>query len=120
MSGSKRAARIRCHERIRKTLSGTSEKPRLSVYRSLKNINAQLIDDLECKTILSLSTLNKDFKTVNKSGGNVKAATALGEIVAKKAQEKGITTVVFDRGGALYHGRIKAFAEAARKAGLKF
>ena len=101
-------------------MTGTSQKPRLSIYRSLRNLNVQLVDDLQAKTIFSLSTLDKDIKSSHKTGGNIKAAATLGELLAKKAQEKNITEVVFDRGGYLYHGRIKAFADAARKAGLKF
>ena len=120
MSDPRREARIRKHERIRKTLSGTAGRPRLCIFRSLNNLNAQLIDDLEGKTIISLSTLDKEFKKASPKGGNIKGASALGESLAKKALEKGITNVVFDRGGYLYHGRIKAFADSARKAGLKF
>ena len=120
MSNERRQARIRKHQRIRKNMMGTKDMPRLCLYRSLNNLNAQIIDDLDAKTIVSLSTLDKDFKKANNKGGNVKSALVLGELIAKKAQEKGITNVVFDRGGYLYHGRIKAFAEAARKVGLKF
>ena len=120
MSDARREARLRKHRRIRKVLSGTAKAPRLCIFRSLSNMSAQLVDDTEGKTIISLSTLDKEFKKVNPKGGNVKSAVALGEAVAKKAQEKGIINVVFDRGGYLYHGRIKAFADAARKGGLKF
>jgi len=120
MSDVRREARIRKHERIRKNLSGTAQKPRLCIFRSLNNLNAQLVDDTENKTIFSASTLDKDFKKSNPKGGNVKSAVLLGELLAKKAQEKGITNVVFDRGGYLYHGRVKAFADSARKSGLKF
>lgn len=120
MSKESREARIRKHIRIRKQLSGTKDMPRLCVCRSLNNLNAQIIDDLDSKTIISLSTLDKDFKKSNPRGGNVKSALALGEAIAKAAVAKGVTKVVFDRGGYLYHGRVKAFAEAARKAGLKF
>lgn len=116
----RRLARQRKHERIRKKISGTIEKPRLCVYRSIKNLNAQLIDDLNGKTIFSVSTLDKEFKNSKVSGGNLKGAAALGELFAKKANEKGITSIVFDRGGYLYHGRVKAFADALRKTGIKF
>jgi len=116
----RREARIRKHERIRKNLSGTAQRPRLCIFRSLNNLNAQLVDDMENKTVCSVSTLDKDFKKSNPKGGNVKSAIALGGLLAKKALEKGITDVVFDRGGYLYHGRVKAFADSARKAGLKF
>lgn len=94
--------------------------PRLSVYRSLNNLFVQLIDDTSHATILASSTLDKDFKERSKQGGNIKAAEILGEILSKKAKEKNIETVVFDRGGCAYHGRIKALAEALRKGGLKF
>ena len=120
MSIISRASRLRKHIRIRKKISGTKEMPRLCICRSLNNLNAQIIDDLDSKTLVSLSTLDKDFKKSNPSGGNVKSALALGEAIAKAAIAKGVTQVVFDRGGYLFHGRVKAFAEAARKAGLKF
>jgi len=116
----RREARLRKHIRIRKYLSGTAERLRLCIYRSLNNMNAQLIDDVEGKTLISLSTLDKEFKKANPKGGNLKSAAALGEQLAKAAQAKGITDVVFDRGGYIYHGRVKAFADSARKAGLKF
>jgi len=120
MAYDKQEARVRKHVRIRKNLSGTNQRPRLSIYRGTRSLNAQIIDDAAGKTIFSISTLDKNFKSAGNNGGNVKGAAALGELIAKKAQEKGITVVVFDRGGYLYHGRIKAFAESARKAGLKF
>ena len=113
-------ARRRRHKRIRKKLSGTSLQPRLSVFRSLKNLTIQLVDDAQGHTVFSLSTLDKDFKRLNSSGGNLKAAAALGELLAKKALQKGFKRVVFDRGGYVYHGRVKAFADSARRAGLKF
>lgn len=113
-------ARLRRHKRIRKHLKGTSQAPRLNVFRSLKNLNAQLVDDVEGKTIFSMSTLDKEFRKLNINGGNLKAAEALGELFAKTALQKGISAVIFDRGGYLYHGRIKSFAEGARKGGLKF
>ena len=112
--------RVARHERIRKNLVGTKERPRLAVSRSLNNISAQIIDDTSHKVLLGISTLNKDLRKKFKSGGNLAAATALGEAIAELAQKKGIKKVAFDRGGYLYHGRIKAVAEAARKAGLEF
>ena len=114
-----KVARLKRHKRIRKKIAGTKERPRLSVYRSLKNIYAQLIDDENNTTLLTCSTQQKELKEKVKAN-NINAAALLGELVAKGAKEKGIESVVFDRGGYLYHGRIKAVAEAARKGGLKF
>lgn len=114
-----KTAIIKRHRRIRKKVFGTKEKPRLCVYRSLNNIYAQLVDDLNNTTLLSCSTLDKEIKEKAK-GGNLKGAELLGELVAKKAKEKGVEKIVFDRGGYLYHGRIKAVAEAMRKGGLIF
>jgi large subunit ribosomal protein L18 len=108
--------RKRIHDRIRRKLSGTAERPRLNVYRSLNHIYAQVIDDQKGETLVSVSTLALKAKT----GGNVAAAREMGKSIAEKAKEKGIEKVVFDRGGFLYHGRIKALADAAREAGLKF
>ena len=108
------------HDRIRKTMAGSSERPRLCVHRSLKNLQAQIIDDAAGKILLGKSTLAKDVRGKIKTGGNIHAATALGEALAVEAVKKGITKVCFDRGGYLYHGRVKAFAEAARKGGLEF
>jgi large subunit ribosomal protein L18 len=116
----KRAALARRHLRSRRTLEGTPERPRLSVYRSLKHIYAQIIDDVSGKTLLSLSSLSKDVKGDLKSTGNIKAAAQVGTLLAVKAKEAGIKAVCFDRGGRKYHGRVKALAEAARKGGLKF
>ncbi len=110
------AIRQRIHDRIRRKLSGTAERPRLNVYRSLNHIYAQVIDDLKGETIASTSTMVLKLKT----GGNIAAAKEIGKAIAEKAQEKGVKKVVFDRGGFLYHGRIKAVAEAAREAGLEF
>ena len=110
----------RRHRRVRGKISGTPERPRLCVTRSNSNIYAQVIDDVSHTTICGVSTLGPEFKATGKNGANVEGATALGEIAGKKAQECGITAVVFDRGGNLYHGRIKALADAAREAGLKF
>ncbi len=114
--------RIVRHLRIRKKVSGTSERPRLSIYPSIKHLEAQIIDDFEGKTLLGATTKAKDFKKQSglDTGGNVEAAVKFGKFVALKAKEKGIAKVVFDRGGRLYHGRIKAFADAAREQGLSF
>ena len=114
--------RIIRHFRIRKRVNGNSERPRLSVYPSLQHLEAQIIDDFEQTTLLGASTKSKDFqkKSGLKKGGNVAAAVSFGKFVAEKAKEKGIQKVVFDRAGFLYHGRIKAFADAAREQGLSF
>ncbi|NIA10762.1 MAG: 50S ribosomal protein L18 [Nitrospiraceae bacterium] len=108
------------HIRIRKHLSGTSERPRLSVFISLKNIYAQVIDDSKGATLVSASTLEKVLGEKVKSGKNIDSAKLVGELIAERALEKGIKEVTFDRGGFLYHGRVKALAEAARGKGLKF
>jgi large subunit ribosomal protein L18 len=108
--------RKRIHERIRRKLEGTTERPRLSVHRSLNHIYAQVIDDRTGQTLASASTIALKSKT----GGNVAAAKEIGKAIAEKAREKGVKKVVFDRGGYLYHGRIKALADAAREAGLEF
>ena len=108
--------RQRVHARIRQKMQGTAERPRLNVYRSLNHIYAQVIDDATGATLASASTRAAKLKT----GGNVAAAKEVGKQVAERAKEKGITKVVFDRGGYLYHGRIKALADAAREAGLEF
>ena len=106
------------HRSIRRKIVGTAERPRLSVYRSLKNIFVQIIDDNAGKTLVSASTIEKGSKTEN--GSNIEAAKKVGEAIAKKALDKGIDTVVFDRSGYVYTGRVKALADAAREAGLKF
>ncbi len=108
--------RQRIHARIRRRMSGTEERPRLNVYRSLNHIFAQVIDDAKGVTLVSASSLSAKLKT----GGNVAAAREVGKLVAERAREKGIRAVVFDRGGYLYHGRVKALADAAREAGLEF
>ena len=108
------------HERIRKKVFGTPEQPRLYVYRSLKNFYAQIIDDTTGQVLLGVSTLNKDVRKHIKSGGNKEAAIQLGKVVASLGQSKGIKKVCFDRGGNYYHGRVKAFAEAAREGGFEF
>ena len=113
----KNQARQKRHLRVRNHIAGTAARPRLNVFRSLKNIYAQIIDDEKGVTLVSASSQDKGF---SQYGGNVEAAKAIGAAVAKKALEKGITEVVFDRGGYIYHGRVAALAEAAREAGLKF
>ncbi len=118
---SKREARLRRKKRIRKKIRGTSERPRLCVYRSLRHIYAQIIDDTMGRTLASASTLSKDIApVVGKDSGNKKGAAVVGEAIARMALSKGIKRVVFDRNGFLYHGRVKELAEAARKAGLEF
>lgn len=116
----KQAALARRHRRVRGKISGTAARPRLCVTRSNSNMYVQFVDDVAGKTLLGVSTLGPDFKATGKSGANVEGAAALGEIAGKKAVEAGITEIVFDRGGNLYHGRVKALADAAREAGLKF
>ena len=112
--------RVKRHERVRKNLFGTPERPRLCVYRSSKNISCQIIDDVNKVTLASASSLEKELKAELANGGNKEAAKKIGEIVAKRALEKGIEVVTFDRGGFLYHGRVKELADGAREAGLKF
>ncbi|MDD3224046.1 MAG: 50S ribosomal protein L18 [Clostridium sp.] len=111
-------ARERRHLRVRKNISGTAQRPRLSVFRSEKNIYAQIIDDVAGNTLVSASSKDKEFTA--KVGSNKEAAKFVGELIAKKAIEKGIKEVVFDRGGFVYHGRVKELAEGAREAGLEF
>ena len=113
----KNATRQRVHDRIHKKLQGTAERPRLNVYRSLNHIYVQVVDDLNGKTLVSASTAESEGK---KSGGNVAAAKEIGKAIAERAKAKGITKVVFDRGGYIYHGRVKALADAAREGGLQF
>lgn len=108
------------HRRIRVKLSGTTEAPRLVVYRSTKHIYAQIIDDVKRVTLVSASSIDKDMKDKLSHGGNIEAAKAVGEAIAKKAVAAKISDVVFDRGGFLYHGRVAALADAAREAGLNF
>lgn len=109
--------RLKRHKRVRAKISGTSVKPRLCVYRSSKHIQAQIIDDVNGTTLVTASSYETDLKSI---GGNKDGAKQIGELVAKRALEKNITEVVFDRGGYLYHGRVKSLADAAREAGLKF
>jgi large subunit ribosomal protein L18 len=114
---SKDAVRRRIHTRIRSRVKGTQERPRLAIYRSLAHIYAQVIDDTQGLTLAAASSNEKNATT---NGGNVAGAKEIGKLVAERAKEKGVTRVVFDRGGYLYHGRIKALADAAREAGLEF
>ena len=115
LAGQKRRAR-----RVRAKMHGTEQRPRLTVHRTNANIYAQVINDVEGKTICSASTLSPEFRETGKLGSNKEAAEFVGKLVAERAQEKGVTEVVFDRSGFLYHGRIQALADGARNAGLKF
>jgi large subunit ribosomal protein L18 len=117
---SKDAHRRRVHARVRTRLVGTPERPRLNVYRSVAHIYVQVIDDRNGRTIVSASSVDKETKKGLKGGGNIASAKAVGKIVAERAKAAGVTQVVFDRGGYKYHGRVKALADAAREAGLKF
>lgn len=116
----RQAIRTNKHFKIRKKISGTAERPRMSVYRSLNNIFIQLIDDVSGKTLVAASTIDKEFKTEVKNGGNIEAAKLVGKKIAERAVAAGIKTVVFDRSGYIYTGRVKALADAAREAGLEF
>ncbi len=113
----KNAARLKRHKRVRKNISGTAERPRLNVFRSTKHIYAQIIDDVNGVTLAAASTLDKGFEGY---GGNAEAAKKVGVMIAEKAKAAGITEVVFDRGGYIYHGRVAALAEGAREGGLEF
>ncbi len=113
----KNAARLKRHKRVRGKISGTAERPRLNVFRSSKHIYAQLIDDVAGKTLAAASTLDKEFEG---SGSNKEAARKVGQVIAKAAGDAGISEVVFDRSGYIYHGRIQELAEGAREGGLKF
>jgi len=115
----KQVARARRHYRVRKKVAGTSERPRLAVFRSNKHITAQVIDDRSGRTVAAASTVEKDLRTVGGTG-NRQAAASVGRLVAERAKAAGINRVVFDRGGFLYHGRVAAVADAAREAGLEF
>ena len=117
---SKNVVRKRVHSRIRKKIQGTGERPRLNIFRSLNHIYAQIIDDVKGVTLVSASSLDKEIRAVNKAGGSASGAKTVGSEIAKRAKSKGIETVVYDRGGYNYHGRVKVLAEAAREAGLKF
>jgi len=114
---SKNEIRLRIHKRIRRRVAGTPERPRLAIFRSLNHIYAQVIDDQKGHTLVAAASTEKDLRG---KGGNVEGAKLIGKAVAERAKEKGITKVVFDRGGYLYHGRVKALADAARQAGLEF
>ncbi len=117
---SKDQHRQRVHQRVRTKIEGTAERPRLSVYRSLGHIYAQVIDDRSGKTLVSASSIDAETKKSLKGGGNVAAAKVIGKTVAERAKAAGVSKVVFDRGGYKYHGRVKALADAAREAGLQF
>ncbi|WP_309738358.1 MULTISPECIES: 50S ribosomal protein L18 [unclassified Chamaesiphon] len=110
----------RRHRRVRKDVKGSTERPRLAVFRSLQHIYAQVIDDTEQHTLAAASTLEPELKSKLSTGANIDAATEVGKLIAERAKAKGIELVVFDRGGNLYHGRVKALADAAREAGLNF
>ncbi|HLV80606.1 MAG TPA: 50S ribosomal protein L18 [Chthonomonadaceae bacterium] len=116
----KERLRQKRHRRVRAKVSGTAERPRLNVSRSLQHIYAQLIDDTTGRTLVAASTLDKNLRGQGKTGGNVEAAKAVGKLIAERGQEKGVTAVVFDRGGYKYHGRVRALADGAREAGLQF
>lgn len=116
----RRTARQKRHLRVRKAVFGSPERPRLSVYRSLNHIYAQIIDDTTGNTLVAASSNESDVRGQVKTGGNIEAAKAVGKLLAQKAAERGITSVVFDRGGNLYHGRVKALADSAREGGLEF
>jgi large subunit ribosomal protein L18 len=118
-SRDKQLARARRHHRVRKKVSGTPDRPRLAVFRSNRHIAAQVIDDRSGRTLASASTLERDLRTSLAHTGNKEAATAVGRLVAERAQAAGVTKAVFDRGGFLYHGRVAAIADAAREAGLE-
>lgn len=120
MKNKNELARIKRHKRVRRKMFGDKNKPRLSIHRSHGNLYAQFVDDFNGKSICSISTLNPEVKKKIRYGGNIKAAEVLGEAAASLAKSKGIKKVVFDRGGYLYHGRIKAFADSVRKSGLTF
>ncbi|MBO6241399.1 MAG: 50S ribosomal protein L18 [Butyrivibrio sp.] len=117
---SRSKVRAKKHMRIRNRFSGTAERPRLAVFRSNNHVYAQVIDDVAGKTIVSASTLEKDIKAELKNTDDIDAASKVGSVVAQRAMEKGIKAVVFDRGGYIYHGKVKALADAAREAGLEF
>lgn len=117
---SKDQHRQRIHERVRQRVSGTSERPRLAVFRSVGHIYAQVIDDRSGKTLVSASSIDGETKKSLKGGGNIAAAKVVGKTVADRAKAAGVVKVVFDRGGYKYHGRVKALADAAREAGLQF
>jgi large subunit ribosomal protein L18 len=116
----KNKARLKRHLRVRKKITGTSERPRLNIFRSSKHMYAQIIDDTKGVTLVSASTQDKELREQISNGGNVEAARKVGRLIAERAKAKGLEKVVFDRGGYLYHGRVQALADAAREAGLEF
>lgn len=116
--GDKNEARLKRHLRVRKKIQGTSERPRLNIFRSSKHMYAQIVDDTKSVTLAAASTKEKELTVGN--GGNIEAARKVGELIAARAKEKGVERVVFDRSGYLYHGRVKALADAAREGGLEF
>jgi large subunit ribosomal protein L18 len=120
LSSNRKKARKARHFRVRKKVSGTPERPRLNVFRSLNHIYAQVIDDFTGNTIIAASSIDKELKGKISTGSNTGSAKTVGSLIARKALDKGIKQVVFDRGGYLYHGRVKALADAAREGGLEF
>lgn len=120
MATTRREARLSRQQRVRKTVSGTAQRPRLAVFRSNLHIYAQVIDDTQGRTLAAAGTVEKDLRGSLKGGNDVEAAKAVGALVAQRAKEQGVTSVVFDRSGYLYHGRVAALADAAREAGLEF
>lgn len=120
MKMTRKESRIRRHRRIRGKVKGSPERPRMAVFRSNQHIYVQLIDDTQHSTLASASTLDPEVRENIASGGNCQASTAVGKLIAQRSLSQGISRVVFDRGGSLYHGRVKALAEAAREAGLEF
>ncbi len=120
MKSTRKEATQARHHRVRRKVSGTSERPRLAVFRSNQHIYAQIIDDVRQETLAAASTVEADVKKSISSGGNCEASEQVGKLIAERALKKGISSIVFDRGGNLYHGRVKALAEAARAAGLEF
>jgi large subunit ribosomal protein L18 len=116
----KNKARLKRHLRVRKKIAGTSERPRLNIFRSAKHMYAQIIDDTKGVTLVAASTQDKELRDSIGNGGNVEAAKKVGQLIAERAKAKGLDKVVFDRGGYLYHGRVQALADAAREAGLEF
>jgi large subunit ribosomal protein L18 len=116
----RRSARVKRHRRVRKHVSGTAERPRLAMYRSLHHISVQLVDDTAGRTLAAASTTEADLRASLQGGPTLSAATAVGKAIAARARDQGIETVIFDRGGYLYHGRVRALAEAAREGGLRF
>jgi len=116
----KELSRLKRHRRIKLKMRGKSDRPRLVVKRSISNLSAMVVDDTQDKVMFSFSTASKEFKQKIKNAGNIKAAELFGQLFSAKAKEKGITKIIFDRAGFLYHGRIKAFAESLRKGGMEF